>query len=273
MLDSLTVVNAQGDTLELPLWETDSGFTVKDISGLDPVKATIVTSNFAQIDGDQYQNSHREKRNPVIKLGLSKNHPTKDVRALRKELYNFFMPKRPVSMIFGDSSGINYLITGRIESFESPLFTKDPEATISVLCFDPDFYLPEKTIISGNTVSTTTEMSIDYQGDIETGIEFQLNLNRTCAGVILYQTAGNNYIRTIEITYDFLSGDILKVDTIAGQKKITVNRAGTEYSILYARSTASSWITLQPGENGFRAYAEGAAIPYTVSYKTKFGGL
>lgn len=273
MLDSLTVVNQQGDALELPLWDVDNGFIVKEITGLDPVKANIVTSNFAQIDGDQYQNSHREKRNPVIKLEISKDHPTLDVRALRQKLYKFFMPKMAVSMIFGDSSGANYLITGRIETFDAPLFTKDPEATISVLCFDPDFYLPETTTVEGNTVASATAMGIEYAGDIEVGVEFKLNVNRTMTGFTIYQTAGNDYIRTIEITYDFLAGDVVTIVTVANQKKVVVKRAGIDYSILYAMSAASSWVTLQPGENTFRVYAEGAAVPYTVAYRTKFGGL
>lgn len=273
MLDSLTVVNSQGSILELPLWDMLSGFAVKEITGLDPVKATIVTSKFATIDGEQYQNSQREKRNVIVKLKLDTAHPTNDVRSLRALLYNFFMPKKAIDMVFGDSDGTNYLISGRIESFDSPIFAKDPDTTISVLCFDPDFYLPGSTVISASTVSTSTVVPITYLGTVDTGVEFELAVDRTLAGFTFSQSAGTDYVRMIEVTYPFIAGDKVRINTNPSLKKVTLLRAGIESSILYAKSSSSSWIELQPGVNTLRVYADGAAIPYTVTYKTKFGGL
>jgi hypothetical protein len=38
-------------------------------------------------------------------------------------------------------------------------------------------------------------------------------------------------------------------------------------------SSVSTWINFFPGTNYIRVYADGAAIPFTIEYTTKLGGL
>ena len=60
MLTRVEVRNDHGNLLNLSLQEILGGFIVEEIQGLDPVAATIVSSSFAQLDGEQYQSSRRE---------------------------------------------------------------------------------------------------------------------------------------------------------------------------------------------------------------------
>ena len=69
MLNRIEIQKKDGGVLTLPIYDA-TNFQIKDIQGLDPVKANIVTSNFANIDGGQFQSSRREMRNLVIKLGI-----------------------------------------------------------------------------------------------------------------------------------------------------------------------------------------------------------
>lgn len=273
MLTTVQVRKSNGQQLELPLWSADSGYSVREITGLDPVKATIVTSAFASMDGEQYQSSRREKRNILMLLGMELGYSDKSVRELRNYLYNFFMPKEQVVISFIDDIGVTFNIEGRVESFDAPLFIKEPRATISILCFDPDFKASVANLRSFNTVEGAIEASLKYPGTVPTGVNFQMDVNRPIPGFIFYQRSPDNIIRAIDITYDFFSGDVVKINTVPGSKSVTLTRGGLETSILYAMSTASTWTSLHTGENTVRVVVEGAAIPYTLAWNDRYGGL
>ncbi len=98
MLVSLEVITRQFQSLLLPLNEVLNGFAVESIEGLEPVKATLVSSSFAQIDGAQYHSSRREPRNIKLKMGLEPDYVTDSVRDLRHRLYGFLMPKSEVTL-------------------------------------------------------------------------------------------------------------------------------------------------------------------------------
>ncbi len=54
MLIKVEARTSSGALLILPLDDVSSGYVVEEIEGLDPVKATLVSSSFAQADGEQY---------------------------------------------------------------------------------------------------------------------------------------------------------------------------------------------------------------------------
>ena len=139
MLTSLKVFSQQGDLLTLTFREENYGIIVSSIAGLDPVKATIVSSSFAQLDGSQYQSSRREERHIILKLDLIPDYITTSVEDLRRILYSFFMPKSMLNLNFVRSDGLEVTIAGMVETFETELFDKDPSVIISITCFNPDF--------------------------------------------------------------------------------------------------------------------------------------
>lgn len=273
MLTQVQARNAQGAVLSLPFGDYSNGFAVEEIRGLDPVKATIVSSSFANLDGAQYQSSRRETRNIVLSLGLEPDYVTKSVRDLRTQLYSFFMPKSEVNLRFSLSDADTVEITGRVESFESDLFTAEPSVDISILCFDPDFTELTAELLEGDTVSDSTDTTIEYNGTVETGIVFTLNVDRSLSEFTLYHKGPDNVLKSLDFAASLVSGDVLTISTISGQKSVTLLRSGVTSSILYGMSPQANWIELQPGTNYFRAYATGAAIPYTVTYTNRHGGL
>lgn len=273
MLTQVEVRNSQGQVLVLPLQDVSDGFIVKDIEGLDPVKATIASSSFALMDGSRYQSSHREARNLVLKLGYSSNYISGSVEDLRKRLYGFFMPKSSANFSFIGSEQETVSIAGRIESFDNPLFAKEPEVAISVLCFDPDFYALESLVVSGNTVADESEMLIDYLGTTETGIIFKMSVDRVLPEFTIYETYPDGSLKAFAFAAPLIAGDVVEINMVAGFKGAKLIRAGVASSILYGIAPFASWLKLYPGESGIRVYAEGAPVPYTIEYITKFGGL
>jgi len=272
-LSKVEVRTDQGVMLPLLLDDISEGILVQKITGLGPVRANIVSSSFARLDGEQYQSSRREKRNIVLQLGLEPDYTNQTVREIRNRLYQFFLPKKRVNLRFYTDNFPTVDISGYVESFDADLFTRDPSAGISVLCFDPDFYEPTQVTVSGSTVSSGVTGNIDYEGTVDTGVVFQLKVNRSITGFTIFNTPAGQPVQSLQVTGNFLSGDTIDISTVPGDKFAQMTRGGTRSSILYAVSPYATWTSLQPGNNAFRVYAEGAAIPYTVRYTKKHGGL
>lgn len=273
MLSKVEVRGAQGNLLTLLLEDVVEGLLVEEIEGLDPVKATIVSSSFATMDGAQYQSSRREARNIKIKLGLEPDPTVDTVRTLRKRVYDFFMPKAPVDLRFFMEDGLTVDIAGRVESCDTPMFAEEPTVDISIINFDPDFLKLTPTVLTGSTTATTTETLVAYDGTVETGIEFVLSVDRTIGEFTIYHRLPNDEVRSLDFSAALVSGDVLKISTVTGNKGATLTRSSVTSPIMYGISPQSNWTELASGDNHIRVYAEGAAIPYTIQYVTRYGGL
>lgn len=270
MLNQVEVITEQNETLVLSLKDPSTGYLVSAIDGLDPVKATIVSSNFASMDGEQYQASRREKRNIVLKLDLKSDYTHSTARELRTNLYRYLNPKQSVTLRFHMDGEPSVDILGRVESLESPLFTKEPQATSSILCFDPDFFDPALITVNGTT--GTEQTVINYDGTVETGITLRVYVNATVPSVSLYNRISSTF-HTLDFVDPLIAGDTLIISTRSGAKSVRRLRDGVLSSVLYGVVPTSEWVKLFPGMNNVRVYAAGAAMPYVLEYNTKYGGL
>ena len=273
MITKVEVRNPQDDLLSLTLDDISDMYVVLGIDGLDPSKATMASSAFALLDGAVFQASRREPRNILLTLGLEPDYDVNSVRDLRVNLYRWFMTKAVVKLRFFTAEGLTTEIVGRVESFETPLFARDPQVVISMLCYDPDFIELAPITYSGHTVSDTTEFLIPYEGSVETGLVFTLNLDRTETEFTIYHRPPDGVTRTMDVTISMLAADVLVISTVAGDKRATLTRTGTASSVLYAISPQATWFELMPGDNHFRVFATGAAIPFTLQYTPRHGGL
>lgn len=273
MLSTVEVRTTAGTLLTLPLEDVSNGLYILDIDGLDPVKATIVSSSFANVDGSQYQSARRESRNIILKIALKPDYSIDSVADLRNRLYDFLMPKSNVSLRFIMDDDLEVDISGRVESFETPLFSKEPEVDISIICFDPDFVDITPVELSGESTDGTDEELIEYNGTVETGIIFTLEIDRTLTEFTIYHRPPDGIVRTLDVAASFVAGDVLEIVTVRGSKGLTLTRTAVDSSALYAMSPQSNWIQLEKGNNYIRVYAEGDPIPYELSYMTRYGGL
>lgn len=282
LLKKLSVTNRRGDTLDLPLSDISAGFIVKELEGLGPVKATLVSSSFANMDGEQYHSSRREARNILVKLGLDPDYSVESVYSLRDQLYNFFMPKTKAKLHFNMfdkfaesvlDQEYNFEIDSRIESFEPSIFTNEPGVDLSLMCYDPDFVDPEPVIFGGTTVSDLTEMVHTYQGTVETGVLFTILPDRDLPEFTIYHRPPDETLSTVYFSEPLIAGDKLEISSVLGSKYVTLTRGGVESAVLYGLSPQSNWLELHPGDNNLRVYEDGAPVPFTFEYVTKYGGL
>jgi hypothetical protein len=275
MLFKIDVTNSAGATYTFQLDDPSSGFELREVQGLDPVKATIVTTSFAQLDGTQYQSSKREARDILIRLGLEPDFVGTSVKDLRKILYNWFMPKTFVSITLydDDEEEPTVYITGRVESNQAPLFQQFPEANLSIMCFDSDFKDLGSVSISGNSVSDTTETLVEYTGTVETGIVFTFSPDRDISEFTLYHRTPDGTTKQSNFAVELHAGDVVTLSTSPGSKSVILTRSGSDTSILYGMPAPRYWIALAPGDNYIRVFAEGDGIPFEIAYTNRYGGL
>lgn len=281
MITKIEVKDPQGNTLLLPLQDNSSGLTVRKIEGLDPVKATIVSSAFAQLDGSQQQGARRENRNIVMTVGMEPYSGGTTVSALRAQLYAYLLPKSFVTLrFFADGASTPYaVIDGQVESFEAPLFVKDPEVNVSIISFDPAFSAPSATdIVAGwNSVNVgAAGAALTYPGTIEVGAQIVLNVNRTLSAFSIINVRAGLPDARFDATLALASGDKVVVNGVARNKYVTrAVGVGAPASILYAATNTSKFPTLYPGLNTLRVEhtASGAGVPFEIHYTAKYGGL
>lgn len=273
MLTKVEAVSARGEVLSLPLSDLSSGYLVQEIDGLDPVKAVIVDSEFAQLDGTEYQTSRREPRFINMKIGLEDGYGVATIRELRSRLYNFFMPKSVVTLRFYMDDVLFVTIPGRVEACESPMFSKDPVLEVSVKNFNPDFIAPSSVVVPGLTSSDATELVHTYPGSVETGFVLTVAANRPFTEMTVFSRPEGGAFQSIEFAEIVETGDILTISTVSRSKYARLSRAGVERSVLFGVSPSSTWANLFPGDNHIRVAVDGAPIPYSIQYQARYGGL
>lgn len=279
MFSMMAVVgDGSSGTLTVQLGDAFEGINLEDIDGLDPVKATLTSSNFALQAGALFQSARRETRNIVIKFGIMPDPASSTVSSVKKKIYSIFREGTQVLMKFYEDDpdtpvSDGYQIYGWVETCTSPLFVQKPEVNISVVCFDPDFFDSTVNTIAGLTTSDVTPTPINYLGTTETGATFTLNVNRTLGEFQIYQVDPDGNTWTMDVVGLFQVGDVVTITTTPGNKSANLLRAGVISSIVYTISPQSTWIQLSPGSNTIRFSASGDSIPASVSYKNLFGSV
>ena len=274
MITNIDISSAQGGVLSLPVQNVVTGFPILGIEGLEPVKATLVSTVFAQQKGAQYQGGRREPRNLKLTLGYEPNWVGGEtVAGLRKQLYSTLMPQSSVTMVFSQDDGPDVTMYGVVESFESPLFSKDPTTDVVIIGYDPDFIIPTAVLLNGTSVTDSTMTEFEYDGTVETGILFKLLVDRSITGFTLYHQGNDGIPHSMLVAVTAVSGDVITISTVSGNKFATLTHSGSDSSILYGIAPQADWFELLPGTNQIRAELSGTTIPWTVEYITRYGGL
>ena len=274
MLTQVDVTTMSGSILSLPLEGVEAGIIVKEIEGLDPVKATLVSAGFANQDGEQFYSSRREARNIKLTLGLAPDYASDSVQDLRRQVYAYLMPKKQVLLSFYMDDGLNVNILGIVETLETPLFSRDPSVVVSIMCYDPDFVDPDVVTITGSSTNGVTEVTVNYDGSVETGVQFQMNINQTLDQFTVYHRAPDGTTRFLTFVSAMVNGEVINIDTRPGTKQALSTLTGTTKSVLYGVSPRSNWLQLEPGPNYLRFYVNKVTpVTWSLDYYTRYGGL
>ena len=279
MFSTMVVVgDGSSGTLTVQLGDVSGGINLENIDGLDPVKATLTSSNYALQAGAILQSVRRETRNIVIKLGIIPDPTTQTVSSIKKKIYSIFREGTQIFMKFYEDDpdtpvSDGYQIHGWVETCTGPIFTQEPEVNISVMCFDPDFFDSEIVNVTGLTTGDLAATPVEYVGTTETGVTFTLNVNRTLGEFQINQVDPDGNTWSMDVVALFQTGDVVTISTVPGNKSVDILRAGVTIPSVYAVSPQSTWIQLSPGSNTIRFTASGDPIPASLSYQNRFGSV
>lgn len=294
MIKNITVTNHLNQSVGLSLTDPwDTGLIIKSIDGLGPPKATINYTELATGDGAAYNSARIGTRNIVFNFKFTEvvndtNEVLKTIEQVRLDTYRYFPLKKRVKMTFETDSRVCYIL-GYVESNEPVIFGDDVDTQISIVCDDPFFYAKSKQIrlnassgdfefpfsnesldtplINFGDVSSGVGQNVKYVGDAESGIIVSVNATGVASNIIISNTNSHESmtIDTTKIgaifgdqTSTLIAGDILKITSITGQKKIELKRNGVTKNLLACISRSSDWLHLVNGDNVFTFQAEGA---------------
>lgn len=275
MLNAISVRDETNTPVgRLPVAEYDGStpYIVKNIDGVDPVKATISTTSYANQDGGFYQSARTEMRNIVLTIGYRNDLTSgKSIQTIRREMYGVFDPKTLVKLRFIDSDEAPVEIDGYVESHETSMFSRDPEVQISILCPDPYF-----RAIRPVTLSSTNNNPVytSYLGTAETGFLFELFVNRNVEGTLLRAYINDDNYYDIHYGGALVSGDVLSISTERGNKFVRRTRGGETISVLNGITRGQLSMVIGPRTDTIYTFiGEPRTIPYRVTYTPKFIGI
>ncbi len=309
MIKEVIVTNYIGESIALNLanpWT--NGLAITKIDGLGPPKADINSTNFATMDGAQFNSARATTRNVVIYLTF-RDDPSKpiikNVETVRQLTYKYFPIKKPVTLMFTTDNRICTTV-GYIESNEPDIFAKEETSQISILCPDPYLYSVEvqNTVFSGieslfefpfsnesltepllefGAIQIKTEQTVYYDGDVEVGIVILIHALGTATNISIYNVdtreqlkIGTTKLAAIPgLSGGIVAGDDIIISTIKGSKSMQLLRNGIYTNILNALDQQSDWFSLSKGDNVFAYTADTGAsnLQFQIANQIAYEGV
>lgn len=288
MIYSFTITNYLGDMIKLTLREPAlSGFLIKSVTGLGPVKANINTTEVATNDGSKFNSARLTQRNIVFQMVFVDTLKGESIEDIRQKSYKYFPTKKNVDIII-ETDNRYVKTTGYVESNEPNIFSSQEGAQISIICPDPYFYtagdngdivtefysiapmfefpfsnesLTDPMIVFSEIQSRAAGV-ITYYGDTEIGIVIRIHALGEATNIAIYNTDTREVMRIDTDKIKKITGkglvvsDDIIINTAKGNKSITLLREGVSYNILNCLGKNPDWFTLTKGDNVFAFTAE-----------------
>jgi Phage tail protein RIFT-related domain len=257
--------------------ETDL-IQVRNIDGLDPVKASVNTTPFGSVDGASYVGSSVPSRNIVLTLNPNPNWDNWTFESLRRLLYSYFMPKRPTRLVFYSDDMVPVKIEGIVEGVTVNPFSKNPELLVSIICPDPYFIALEPTVITGQSVRAggATEI-LEYNGTVEAGFYVRVTSVTPPEPTEIGVQIGDPAISYFTINTGTSPTKYFEMSSVPMRKYVQNVEIGTGIiTNLLSKATieeGSAWPMLQPGENEFALVTDQGVQDWELTYFERFGGL
>lgn len=151
MIKTVSVVNQFGDEISTNfVGAYEAPYVITKIEGHGPVGADINLTQFATNDGAMFNSARVRERTMTLTLAVVAQ-PGKTIEHARRWIYKTYAVKNRVEMAFVTDTG-TYIMTGYVEKCEPDIFEKITKVKITIVCPDPYFYAPAKTVTSISSV-------------------------------------------------------------------------------------------------------------------------
>lgn len=307
MIHSFAITNYLGDRIKLDLREPEvSGFLIKSVIGLGPVKATVNTTEVVTNDGSMFNSARLSQRNIVFQIVFVDTVYGETIEDVRQKSYKYFPAKKSVEIIIETDN--RYVRTnGYVESNEPNIFSSQEGTSISIICPDPFFYsagedgnnvtdfysidpmfefpfsnesLTEPLLVFGE-IQIKTEGVITYYGDAEIGVTIYIHAIGPASNINIYNTETREVMKIDTVKLQKLTGkgivasDDIVINTSKGDKSITLIREGVSYNILNCLDKNTDWFTLAKGDNIFAFTADSGVtnLQFRIENKVIYEGV
>lgn len=255
-------------------------YLAKAVYGLDADELIPKHYGFgAGVDGLPYYRVGMKPREIVMRLVLN---PLWDIgetySEVRDDLYRAISRSRNGELKLVCRAGATNVawIKGHITKFEVPLFNKDPELQITILCDDP-FFRSETSFeyLDGDFDGTGY---ISLADDISTaphGVDMCVTIDTQAATFTIQDDDPYNWQFKIEPDTDFLVNDKIFIVSEHGRKECYMDRSATFTQLMDKIVPGSKWPQVFPGDNQFyipNRLSSGLTIDY-VRYNSVFWGV
>lgn len=306
MLKSITVTNPKGESLKLELTRPeDSGLIVREITGLGPSQANIVTNDSVTGDGGSFVYSRMENRNILLTLDIvGRSAPNfESVEECRLKTYKYFPIKKKVNILV-ETDERTAICSGYIERNEPDIFSQNESTQISIICPDPYFYEVggEEMAFSGaigkfefpfsneslitnllefGEIRLDTRANLVYKGDMDTGVVMTIHALSDCKNITLVNVDTREQMR-IDVDkiktitgLPFSAGENIIISTKKTEKYVRLLRDGRYINIISCINKDANWFQISNGDNTFAYEAGGkeSSLYITFSYQNAYGGV
>jgi len=253
--------------------ETDL-IQIRNIDGLDPVKATVNTSLYGSVDGASYVGGSVAGRNLVLTIHPNPNWDNWTYEALRKLLYSYFMSKRSIRLVFESDDMAPVEISGIVEDVAVNPFNKDQEIQVSIVCPNPYFSSVDPVVLTGQS-NMSQPVVIDYKGTIETGFKVKVTYVSGTAPTTIEVQVGEPQVTDLVVSSGVDASNYYEMNSVAMRKYVqNINiGSGVITNILPKVLEGSTWPLFQPGENEFLVITNQGVQDWELTYFEQFGGL
>lgn len=307
MIHSFAITNYLGDRIKLDLREPEvSGFLIKSVTGLGPVKATVNTTEVVTNDGSIFNSARLSQRNIVFQIIFVDTVYGETIEDVRQKSYKYFPAKKNIEIIIETDN--RYVQTsGYVESNEPNIFSSQEGTSISIICPDPFFYsageggnnvtdfnsvdpmfefpfsnesLTERLLILGE-IHAEPERVITYYGDAEIGVTIRIHATGPASNIHIHNMGTREAMKIDTAKLQKLTGkgivtsDDIVINTSKGDKSIILIREGVSYNILNCLDKNTDWFTLTKGSNIFAFAADSGItnLQFRVENKVIYEGV
>lgn len=232
MIQSLTVTNYLGESLTIPMKNSEStGFILHDMTGLGPPTASVNTSKVATKDGSKYNSARAEERNIVLPMYFT---PIPTIEDARHRSYKYFPLKKPVILAF-KTDNRECQIVGYVETNEPDICSDREGCQVSIICPNPYFSSIYDTVTSFSGVEAAFEFPFSNEDTLDTANLLIDSYDRMIAFGVL--AAGSPHIEFGKIVVkaenivryggDAESGVQIRIAASATVKNITIYNVDT----------------------------------------------
>lgn len=302
MIQSLTVTNYLGESLTIPMKNSEStGFILHDMTGLGPPTASVNTSKVATKDGSKYNSARAEERNIVLPMYFT---PIPTIEDARHRSYKYFPLKKPIILAF-KTDNRECQIVGYVETNEPDICSDREGCQVSIICPNPYFSSIYDTVTSFSGVEASFEFPfsnedtsnphiefgkivvkaeniVRYGGDAESGVQIRIAASATVKNITIYNvdTRGTMHIyhdKLVALTGSgIVKGDEIIITTDKGARSVTLLRNGKSTNILNAIDPRNDeWFSLTKGDNIFAYTADEGSdyLMFVVDHTTLYEGI